>query len=107
MCDLPTSQGAAVAAAINSENCIFVPTDITQPFDVENALAETKVWIQDFNMSFLLRRFSRLNLVVWMPPLTVLVLGLLSRCTTSTGTRPTALRTSTRCRWSMCAAPSM
>ena len=43
MCDLPTSQGAAVAAAINSENCIFVPTDITKADDVENALAETKV----------------------------------------------------------------
>jgi len=42
MCDLPTSQGAAVAAAINSENCIFVPTDITKADDVENALAETK-----------------------------------------------------------------
>ena len=43
MCDLPTSQGAAVASAINSPNCIFVPTDITNTADVENALAETKV----------------------------------------------------------------
>ena len=43
MCDLPTSQGAAVASAINSKNCIFVPTDITQPGDVENALSITKV----------------------------------------------------------------
>ena len=42
MCDLPSSQGAAVASAINSPNCIFVPTDITKPADVENALAETK-----------------------------------------------------------------
>merc|ERR1719203_1133378 len=42
MCDLPTSQGAAVASAINSPNCIFVPTDITKTEDVENALAETK-----------------------------------------------------------------
>ena len=43
MVDLPTSQGAAVAASINSDNCIFVPTDITNPLDVENALLETKV----------------------------------------------------------------
>ena len=43
MCDLPSSQGAAVASAINSPNCIFVPTDITKTADVENALAETKV----------------------------------------------------------------
>ena len=43
MCDLPSSQGAAVAASINSDNCIFVPTDITKTEDVENALAETKV----------------------------------------------------------------
>jgi len=42
MVDLPTSQGAAVAASINSDNCIFVPTDITNPLDVENALLETK-----------------------------------------------------------------
>lgn len=42
MCDLPTSQGAALAAQINSENLIFVPTDITKTEDVENALAETK-----------------------------------------------------------------
>ena len=46
MVDLPTSQGAAVAASLNSENCIFVPTDITKPEDVENALAETKVIFQ-------------------------------------------------------------
>ena len=43
MCDLPSSQGAAVASAINSPNCIFVPTDITKTEDVERALAETKV----------------------------------------------------------------
>ena len=43
MVDLPTSQGAAVVASINSDNCIFVPTDITNPLDVENALLETKV----------------------------------------------------------------
>jgi len=42
MVDLPTSQGAAVVASINSDNCIFVPTDITNPLDVENALLETK-----------------------------------------------------------------
>ena len=48
MCDLPSSQGTAVASAINSPNCIFVPTDITNSQDVENALAETKVrlWIK-------------------------------------------------------------
>lgn len=44
MCDLETSQGAAVASAINSPNCIFVPTDITKTTDVENALAQTKVY---------------------------------------------------------------
>merc|ERR1719493_344124 len=33
MCDLPSSQGAAVASAINSPNCIFVPTDITETKD--------------------------------------------------------------------------
>ena len=43
MCDLPSSQGAAVASQINSPNCIFVPTDITKTEDVEAALAETKV----------------------------------------------------------------
>jgi len=42
MCDLPTSQGAAVAAQINSDNLIYIPTDITKAEDVENALAETK-----------------------------------------------------------------
>jgi len=42
MCDLPTSQGAALAAEINSKNLIFVPTDITKTEDVEKALAETK-----------------------------------------------------------------
>jgi 3-hydroxyacyl-CoA dehydrogenase/3-hydroxy-2-methylbutyryl-CoA dehydrogenase len=42
MCDLPTSQGAAVASQINSDNLIYVPTDITKAEDVENALKETK-----------------------------------------------------------------
>jgi len=42
MCDLPTSQGAAVAAQINSPNLLFCPVDVTKPEDVEAALAETK-----------------------------------------------------------------
>jgi len=41
MVDLPTSQGAEVAKALG-ENCIFAPTDITKPEDVEAALALTK-----------------------------------------------------------------
>ena len=41
MVDLPTSQGAEVAKALG-ENCIFAPTDITKPEDVEAALTLTK-----------------------------------------------------------------
>ena len=66
MCDLPSSHGAAVASAINSPNCIFVPTDITKTEDVERALAETKV-TSDSRES--LGRSScpieRINLVGW------------------------------------------
>ena len=36
--DLPTSQGASVAAQLG-DNCLFAPTDITKPEDVEAALA--------------------------------------------------------------------
>lgn len=42
MCDLPTSQGAALASQINSPNLIFCPVDVTKPEDVAAALEETK-----------------------------------------------------------------
>jgi len=41
MVDLPTSQGEEVAKSLG-DNCIFAPTDITKPEDVEAALALTK-----------------------------------------------------------------
>ena len=66
MCDLPTSQGAALASSINSENCIFVPTDITNPLDVENALLETKVEC-DRMFPNCNSGFCRTSLVAWMP----------------------------------------
>lgn len=42
MCDLPSSQGAAVAAKINSPNLIFCPVDVTKEEDVALALEKTK-----------------------------------------------------------------
>lgn len=42
MCDLPSSQGAAVAAQINSPNLIFCPVDVTKSEDVAAALEQTK-----------------------------------------------------------------
>jgi len=39
--DLPTSQGAKVAAELG-DNCLFAPTDITKAEDVEAALEQTK-----------------------------------------------------------------
>ena len=94
MCDLPSSQGAAVASAINSPNCIFVPTDITNSQDVENALAETKVrlWIKSW---FYVKKniFLRPSLVVWTPLSTVRVLEWLSKFTISIRTELTLWRT--------------
>jgi len=41
LCDLPTSEGEAVAKSLG-ENCVFAPVDVTSTSDVENALAITK-----------------------------------------------------------------
>jgi len=41
LCDLPTSEGEAVAKSLG-ENCVFAPVDVTNTTDVENALAITK-----------------------------------------------------------------
>jgi len=41
MCDLPTSQGAQLAASLG-DNCLFAPCDVLKTEDVEAALAQTK-----------------------------------------------------------------
>lgn len=38
LCDLPKSKGAEVAKELKEENCIFVPTDVTDTNEVEAAL---------------------------------------------------------------------
>lgn len=51
LCDLSTSNGAAVAAAIG-DNALFVPTDITSENDVQSLLDVTK------------QKFGKLNVIV-------------------------------------------
>ena len=41
LCDLPTSEGAAVASALGADKCIFAPCDITKEEDVTAALDAT------------------------------------------------------------------
>jgi len=40
--DLPTSKGAEVVKELDSDNCIFVPADITKENDIKDALEEIK-----------------------------------------------------------------
>ncbi|TRY61088.1 hypothetical protein TCAL_17439 [Tigriopus californicus] len=42
LCDLPTSQGEAVAQGLGAASCRFSPVDVTQEADVQRALAETQ-----------------------------------------------------------------
>ena len=41
LCDLATSEGAAVAQSLGPENCIFAPCDVTKEDDVKAALDST------------------------------------------------------------------
>jgi len=47
LCDLPTSEGAAVASALGADKCIFAPCDITKEEDVTAALDAT---VEKFGM---------------------------------------------------------
>lgn len=42
LADLPTSDGAAIAAALGTDKCIFAPVDVTSAADVNAALDATK-----------------------------------------------------------------
>lgn len=51
LCDLPTSNGEAVAKALG-ENATFIPVDIRSPEDVKAALNQTK------------EKYNKLNVLV-------------------------------------------
>ena len=42
LCDLPSSEGEAVAKQLGAKQCVFAPVDVTRPEDVEAAMALTK-----------------------------------------------------------------